>query len=161
MLRLLRLLRSTVVLMWLCGALAISTITLGVQAAILSAQVATATASAAATAVAHRKSLAKAVSKAKAKARLRRMLVAVPILGAGAAVAFEAQDYQEWQAENPEGDFAAYSCEVAELSAEVVDDVLQDLPETLRPSRDMVLGQLPECDKDVQFSPEIQANSQN
>jgi hypothetical protein len=149
MFRLLRLLRSTVVLMWLCGALAISTVTLGVQAVLLSAQVATASASAAAAAVAHRKALAKAVSKAKAKARLRRMLVAVPIAGTGAAVAFEAQDYYEWQADNPDGVFADYSCEVAELSAEVVDDVLQDLPETLRPSRDWVLGQLPECNGSV------------
>jgi len=149
MFRLLRMLRSTVVLMWLCGALAISTLTLGVQAVLLTAQVATATASAAAATVAHRKSLAKAVSKTKAKARLRRMLVAVPIVGTGAAVAFEAQDYQEWQANNPDGAFADYSCEVAELSAEVVDDVLQDLPKTLRPSRDMVLEQLPECDEPV------------
>ena len=145
MFRFLRLLRSTVVLMWLCGALAIGTLTFGVQAVLLSAQVATATANAAAAAVAHRKSLAKAVSKTKAKARLRRMLVAVPVVGTGAAVAFEAQDYQEWQTNNPDGTFADYSCEVAELSAEVVDDVLQDLPETLRPSRDMVLEQLPEC----------------
>ena len=134
-------LRNTVVLMWLCGALAVSTVALGVQALTLSAQVATLTASASAAALAHRKALA----KAKAKARLRRVLVAIPVVGAGAAVAFEAQDFRDWQIDNPEGTFADYSCEVAELSAEVVDEVLQDLPDGLRPSRDMVLNQLPEC----------------
>lgn len=138
-------LRNTVVLMWLCGALAVSTVALGVQALTLSAQVATVTASASAAALRHRKDLAKAVSKAKAKARLRRVLVAIPVVGAGAAVAFEAQDFRDWQIDNTEGTFADYSCEVSTLSAEVVDEVLQDLPDGLRPSRDMVLNQLPEC----------------
>ena len=133
--------------MWLCGALLISTVALGLQAFTLSAQVATVTASASAAALRHRKELARAATKAKAKARLRRALVAIPIVGTGAAVAFEAQDFQEWQEENPEGSFSDYSCEVASLSAEVVDEVLQDLPESVRPSRDMVLNQLPECEE--------------
>ena len=146
MVRVFRWLRNTVVLMWLCGALAVSTLASGVQAFTLSAQVATATASASAAALRHRKELAKAVTKAKAKARLRRILVAVPVVGTGVAVAFEAQDFHDWQLDNPEGTFADYSCEVAELSAEVVDEVLQDLPQGVRPSRDLVLRQLPECE---------------
>lgn len=146
MFRVLRWLRNTVVLMWLCGALAVSTVALGVQAFTLSAQVATMTASASAAALRHRKDLTKAVAKAKAKARLRRLLVAVPVVEAGAAVAFETQDYRAWQVDHPEGTFADYSCEVAEVSAEVVDEVLQDLPESMRPSRDLVLGQLPDCE---------------
>lgn len=145
MLRFFRFLRSTVVLLWLCGALAVSTVALGVQAIALSAQVTSLTAGAAATALRHRKDIARAVAKTKAKARLRRMLVVVPVLGAGAAAAFEAQDYRDWQGENPEGTWADYSCETATLSAEVVDDVLQDLPEQMRPNRDTVLGWLPEC----------------
>ncbi len=131
--------------MWLCGALLVSTVALGMQALTLSAQVATVTASASAAALAHRKAVAKAVSKAKAKARLRRLLVAIPVVGTGAAVAFEAQDFRDWQSDNPEGTFADYSCEVAGLSAEVVDEVLQELPNGFRPSPDMVLDQLPEC----------------
>lgn len=127
--------------MWLCAALAVSTVALGVQALTLSAQVATLTASASAAALKHRKALV----KARSKARLRRLMVAIPFFGTGLAVAFEAQDFRDWQADNPEGSFADYSCEVAELSAEVLDEVLQDLPETMRPSRDMVLRQLPEC----------------
>jgi len=149
MLRAFRWLRSSFALLWLCGALAVGTAVLAVQAITLSAQVATLSAGAAATAIKHRKEMAKAVSKAKAKARLRRMLVAVPFVGGGAAVAFEAQDFQDWQIDNPDGTVADYSCEVAALSAEVVDDVLQDLPESVRPSRDMVLKQLPECEAPV------------
>ena len=141
--RLLRLLRSTVALVWLCGALAVSTVVLGLQAITLSAQIATVTAGATSAAIKHRKDLAKAVSKTKA--RLRRMIVAIPFVGGGAALAFEAQDFQDWQTENPEGSFAEYSCEVAEVSAALVDDVLQDLPEVMRPSRDVVMAKVPEC----------------
>ncbi|MFP7571849.1 hypothetical protein ACGKZZ_13860 [Marivita sp. S2033] len=112
----------------------------------LTAQVATLTASATATALRHRKDMAKAVSKTKAKARLRRLLVAVPFVGGGAAIAFEARDFRDWQADHPDGTFATYSCEVAESSAEVMDEVLQDLPELVRPSRDAVLQRLPKCD---------------
>ena len=73
------------------------------------------------------------------------MLVAIPVIGIATAAAFEYGDYQEWQADNPDGDFGDYSCEVAVLSAEVVDEVLQDLPEATRPPRDVVLSQLPAC----------------
>ena len=102
-------------------------------------------ATAASAAVKHRKEVAKAVSKAKAKARLRRVMVAVPAVGTVVAVAFEAQDYSEWQDENPDGTPEDYSCEVAKVSAEIVDEVLQDLPETVRPSPDTVLAWLPNC----------------
>ncbi|MFA8387688.1 MAG: hypothetical protein ACEPO2_18875 [Pelagibaca sp.] len=125
--------------------MALSTVALGLQALTLTAQVASVTAGASAAALAHRKNLARAVAKTKAKARLRRALVAVPVVGAGAAVAFEAQDFRDWQVDNPEGTFADYSCEVASLSAEVVDDVLQGLPEGVRPSREWMLRQVPDC----------------
>lgn len=144
--RLLRALRSTVMLLWLCAVLAVSALALGIQALTLSAQVASVTAGATAAAVKHRKDLAKAVARTKAKARLQRALVAVPIVGTGAAVAFEAQDFHDWQVDNPNGTLADYSCEVAALSAEVVDEVLQDLPDAMRPSRDLLLRQLPECE---------------
>lgn len=146
MFRLFRILRSTVFLLWLCGALAVSSVALGVQAVVLSAQVTSLTAGAAATALRHRKEIARAVARTRAKARLRRLLVAVPVVGVGAAAAFEAQDYRAWQEDNPEGTFADYSCESAALSAEVVDEVLQDLPDSVRPERDTVLSWLPGCE---------------
>lgn len=145
MFRLLRWLRSTIVLVSLCGALAVSTVALGLQALTLTAQVASVTAGASSAALKHRKDLARAVAKTKAKARLRRALVAVPVVGAGAAMAFEAQDFRDWQVDNPEGTFPDYSCEVAGLSAEVVDEVLQGFPEGVRPSREWMLSQVPDC----------------
>lgn len=141
-----KIIRRTVFLIWLCVGLAVSAATLAAWAVNLSVKVATMTATAATTAVKHRKQIASAVTKAKAKARVRRVLVAVPAVGTALAIAFETQDYNDWQAKHPEGTFSDYSCEVAELSAEVVDEVLQELPEMARPSPDTVLAWMPECE---------------
>jgi len=141
-----RLFRRTVFVIWLCAGLAVSAATLAAWVFNLSVQVAAMSATAASTAIKHRKELAKAVSKAKAKARIRRVMVAVPAVGTIVAIAFEAEDYAEWQEKNPDGTFADYSCEVATSSAEVVDEVLQELPELARPSSDTVLSWLPQCD---------------
>ncbi|MEM7302712.1 MAG: hypothetical protein AAF468_16670 [Pseudomonadota bacterium] len=196
---LLRLVRRTGFLIAVCASLLVSTVSLGLWAALLTTQVATLTAGAAATAIANRKALttaaatakrksaalvarhkrtmrtvakrnrkrlataiartrakmaverkkavAKAVVRTKAKGRLRRAVVAVPLLGLAAAAAFEHSDFKVWQADNPEGDLAAYGCDVATNSAIVIDDVLQELPESVRPSRNLVLAQLPTCEK--------------
>jgi hypothetical protein len=119
-----------------------TTVTAGIWAYTATAQVAMLSGQVASAAAAHRKAL----FKAKAKGRLRRMLVAVPIIGAGAAVAFESRDYQRWKKENADGTPSDYACEVYTASVEVMDEVLQDLPEKLRPSRDTVEGLLPNCD---------------
>ena len=149
-------LRTTAFLATLCFALITTTIGLAAWAVSLTTQVATVTASAAASAVAHRKALAaaavqrkkavaKAVNRTKAKARLRRVVVVVPFAGLAAAAAFEHQDYLEWKKDNPEGDLQEYGCEVSALSAEVIDEVLQELPQQVRPSPELVLSQLPDC----------------
>ncbi|GAB5461480.1 hypothetical protein [Hoeflea alexandrii] len=145
MVRLFKLVRTTAFLVVLCVSLATTAVSLGVWAVSLTAQVTTMTASAAAAAIANRKAIAAAVLRTKAKARLRRALVVVPVAGIAAAIAFEREDYLEWKQDNPDGDFEAYGCEVSAVSAEVVDDVLQDLPEQVRPSRDWMLSRLPEC----------------
>lgn len=124
----------------LCFALLTTTIAAGAWVVSLTAQVATVTASATAAALAHRQAMARALARAKAKARLRRVMAAIPIAGLGIVAEIERRDYLEWKEANPEGDFARYSCEIAALSAEVVDDVLQDLPEQIRPSRDLALS---------------------
>jgi len=144
--RLFKLVRSIVFLGWLSFALASAAITATIWAIQLSATVATMSAKAAATAVQHRKQLARAVAKTKAKARLRRAVVAVPIAGVGAIAYFEEQDYQEWTEQNPEGTRRQYACEVASLTAEVVDEVLQGLPDWMRPEPETVLGYTPECE---------------
>lgn len=147
MFEILKLMRTTAFLAVLCVSLATTAVSLGVWAVSLTAQVTTMTASAAAAAIANRKAIAAAVLRTKAKARLRRALVVVPVAGIAAAIAFEREDYLEWKEDNPDGDLEAYGCEVGVVSAEVVDDVLRDLPERVRPSRDWLLSRLPECEK--------------
>lgn len=136
------LLKNTVFLMSMCLMLAISTATLAVKTLSLGAKVAAVTAGAAA---AQNKAVAKAVTRTKAKARLRRAVVMVPVAGIAAAGYFEEQDYQEWKELNPELGRADYACEVSQVSAEVIEDMLQDLPEQVRPSREFMISQLPRC----------------
>lgn len=142
--------QSTAVLLVLVATLATSTAALTFRTITLGAQVTAGAAQAAAAAVTQRKAIAAAVARVKvrekAKARLKRMLVAVPVIGLGVAGGFEYTDYKEWQNDNPEGTAGEYGCEVATVSAEVVDDVLQELPKRARPSRKFVLGLLPDCE---------------
>lgn len=145
MIGILRLMRTTAFVSVLIVSLATTAVSMGIWAISLTAQVTTMTASAAAAAVANRKAIAAAVARTKAKARLRRALVILPIAGMAAAVAFERQDYLEWKEENPEGDVEEYGCEVGTISAEVIDEVLQDLPEQVRPSKDWLLARMPSC----------------
>ncbi|SEM27356.1 hypothetical protein SAMN05443999_11810 [Roseovarius azorensis] len=142
--------RNVVFLGWLSFALVSTTIAAGLWAIQMATTVVTMTANAAATAVAHRKQLARAVAKTKAKARLRRAIVDVPFAGAGAIFYFEKQDYREWKEQNPGGTREQYACEVAALTAEVVDEVLQDLPEIMRPAPETVLGYVPECNAEIE-----------
>lgn len=136
------LLKNTVFLTSMCLMLAISTATLAVKTLSLGAKVAAVTAGAVA---AQHKAVATAVTRTKAKARLRRVVVMVPVAGIAAVGYFEEQDYQEWKEQNPELGRADYGCEVSQVSAEVIDDMLQDLPEAVRPSREFMLSKLPEC----------------
>lgn len=140
------LLKSTAFVTWLLATMLTVTISASLWALHLTTQVATLTAASAATALAHRKELARAVAKVKAKARLRRMLITVPFIGLGVIVYFEEQDYREWKEDHPDGTREEYTCEVAELTAEVVDEVLQDLPTRIRPSQNAVQKLIPECE---------------
>jgi hypothetical protein len=144
--RLFSLFRTVGFLAVLSVSLATTVVSMGIWAVSLTAQVTTMTASAAATAIAHRKAIAAAILRTKAKARLRRALVVVPIAGIAAAAAFERQDYLEWKEDNPEGDLEDYGCELSVVSTEVIDDVLQDLPEAVRPSRGWLLSRVPSCE---------------
>ena len=148
----------------ICITLATTTVSLGVWAVSLTTQVATFTASAAATAIQNRKAIVAAVARTKArmtiqrkkavtravvrtkaKGRLRRVLVAVPLAGIAAAVAFERNDYLHWKEDNPNGNLTSYGCVISSLSADVIDEVLQELPESARPSRDLLRTQMLEC----------------
>ncbi|WP_050527022.1 hypothetical protein [Pseudorhodobacter aquimaris] len=64
----------------------------------------------------------------KAAGRLKRIVVAVPVVGFVAAGYFEEKDRRSWLADNPGKTNSDYACELAEISAEVADDVLAGLP---------------------------------
>ena len=151
MLRLIRFLfglfRSALFLFLLAVGLGVALLQTSLSLASATAQVATLSANAATAAALHKKQMAKAISKEKAKARIKRLIVAVPLLGTGAALAFEANDVKVWLEENPDKSPTDYGCGVAYASADVMDAVLAELPESFRPSRDLIMSRMPECNK--------------
>jgi hypothetical protein len=165
--------RSSVILIWVCSTLALSTLSVGafalqqtIKVATLTTELASSALDLAATKAAnkaklseqkanHQLELKKQKAKIKAKERLRRSIMAVPMVGTGLMVYFEEQDYQEWKQDNPDGNPSKYACEVAASSALVMDqfvadtvDFLQNLPESVRPEPESVKARLkiPTCD---------------
>ena len=130
----LKLFKNVFFLGFLVISLAISTLTLGFHAANLTAKVAVLTSASTVAAVKHRKEIAKVL----AKARLKRFIVAIPILGSGAAVAFEASEFKNWQAANPQKSEVDYLCENASLTIEIFEDVIKELPENLQVSPEIL-----------------------
>ena len=140
------LLKNTVFVVWLVGALASISIGMAIFTFQATATVARLSAEAANTAMRHRKEIAKAVTKVKAKARLKRIITMVPLAGLAAGAYFEEQEYEEWLEDNPDGSRQEYLCEVTVLSSEVLDEVLIGLPELIRPSKSAVTDMMPKCD---------------
>ena len=144
----LSLLRNTTFLIITCATFAVSTAGLAVKTFSLSAQVAGLTASAATAAVTHRKELAATVSRVKAKARLRRLVAAIPLRQASLPLrSLSDAIFFRGKKKTPDGTFGQYGCEASVLSAEVMDEVLQELPEAVRPRKETVLKMLPKCDE--------------
>jgi hypothetical protein len=93
----------------------------------------------------HKRQLANAVAKERAKSRLKRLIVAVPIIGTGAAAALSANKMNDWLVGNPHMTASDYGCELVYSSLEVMDEVLAEFPKRIRPSRDWVISKMPEC----------------
>ena len=142
-----RLFRSAIFLFLLALGLGVALLQTGLSLASATAQVASLSANAATAAALHKKQMAKAISKEKAKARLKRLIVAVPLLDTGAALAFEANDLKVWLGENPDKAPTDYGCELASSSAEVMDEVLAELPAKFRPLSDLIMSRMPECNQ--------------
>ena len=142
-----RLFRSAIFLFLLAVGLGVVLLQTSLSLVSATAQVATLSANAATATALHKKQMAKAISKEKAKARLKRLIVAVPLLGTGAAVVFEGNDLKVWLEENPDKSPTDYGCEVASSSAEVMDEVLAELPEKFRPSSDLIMSRMPKCNE--------------
>ena len=94
----------------------------------LSAQLITAASAINAQKLKHKVELKKALAKEKVKSRMRQAIVAVPFVGSVAFAAMELNDFQLWKKENPGKTDSDYACETVQLSAEVLDDVLAELP---------------------------------
>ena len=88
-----------------------------------------------------RSAVKKARSEEKVKARLRRLAVATPFVGFAIAGGFEYYDYQSWKVDNPDGDISDYGRETADLISEFSAEVLDELPEKLRPDQEKLLSQ--------------------
>jgi hypothetical protein len=141
-------LKNTVFVFWLLGAL--TSLSIGTTVFALQAMATTTRLSieAATTAARHRKEMARVVAKVKAKARLKRMIAMIPFVGIAAGAYFEEQEYEEWLTSNPDGSRQEYLCEVAYMSSEVIDEILLELPETIRPSTTAVSHMLPKCESE-------------
>jgi hypothetical protein len=85
------------------------------------------------------------IARFAAKARLKRIITAVPFAGVAAAGYFEERDRREWLEANPSKTNADYACEVAEVTTEVMDEVLAGMPMELQ----LPDWAVPECEKEL------------
>lgn len=165
--------KNSVLIIWVCGSLFISSVGVGIFAfqqslkvAGMAADLASALTELSTVKASHKSKLAKLEldheselleqkAKLKARERIRRTLIAVPVVGAGLIVYFEEQDYQDWLIDHPDGSRADYACEVASYSAEVIDEIVenivdasQNLPKSVRPDPDNVTQwlEIPKCE---------------
>jgi hypothetical protein len=91
----------------------------------------------------HRAALRRALLRAKARARIRRYVIAVPFLGAAAVAYFEKRDFDEWQAENPDGTETEYLCLVYSESRDIVSETTADANAILAAIPDNLAEYLP------------------
>ncbi len=95
----------------------------------------------------HKKEIKKTISKIKAKARLKRMITMLPFAGAAAGIYFEESEFQEWLLDNPDGTRSDYLCEIADITSEILDEVINDLPQSIKPNKKLIKTIAPECQK--------------
>ena len=93
----------------------------------------------------HKKEIKKTISKIKAKARLKRMITMLPIAGAAAGIYFEESEFQEWLLDNPGGTRSDYLCEIADITSEILDEVINDLPQSIKPNKKLIETIAPKC----------------
>lgn len=133
--------KNLIFLGWLCGVLASLSIGLVLWSVKLTTDIAVLSTEAAVQVVKHRKEL----SKALAKARLRRVVVMMPVAGAGMGAYFEERDYQKWRLDNPNGSRRDYGCEIAHVTADLLDEFLAELPNFLGFPQRLFTNQLSKC----------------
>ena len=143
----LSLFKNTVFLIWLLCSLASLTVFSSIWALQKTFMVAKLSAEITSNTFKHRKEIKKTISKIKAKARLKRIITMLPIAGAAAGIYFEESEFQEWLIDNPNGKRSDYLCEIAEITSEIIDDVIDDLPQSIKSGENLLKAITPECTK--------------
>ena len=143
----LSLFRNTVFMIWLLCSLASITIFTSIWALQKTFIVAKLSAEITSNTIKHRKEIKKTISKIKAKARLKRIITMLPIAGAAAGIYFEESEFQEWLIDNPTGKRSDYLCEIAEITSEIIDEVIDALPQSIKSGENLLKAITPECTK--------------
>ena len=143
----LSLFRNTVFMIWLLCSLASITVFSSIWALQKTFMVAKLSAEITSNTIKHRKEIKKTITKIKAKARLKRIITMLPIAGTAAGIYFEESEFQEWLIDNPNGKRSDYLCEIAEITSEIIDDVIDDLPQSIKSGENLLKAITPECTK--------------
>ena len=143
----LSLFKNTVFLIWLLCSLASITVFSSIWALQKTFMVAKLSAEITSNTIKHRKEIKKTITKIKAKARLKRIITMLPIAGAAAGIYFEESEFQEWLIDNPNGKRSDYLCEIAEITSEIIDEVIDALPQSIKSGENLLKAMTPECTK--------------
>jgi len=143
----LSLFKNTVFLIWLLCSLASITIFTSIWALQKTFIVAKLSAEITSNTIKHRKEIKKTITKIKAKARLKRIITMLPIAGTAAGIYFEESEFQEWLIDNPNGKRSDYLCEIAEITSEIIDEVIDALPQSIKSGEILLKAMTPECTK--------------
>ena len=141
----LTLFKNTVFLIWLLCSLASITVFTSIWALQKTFMVAKLSAEITSNTIKHRKEIKKTITKIKAKARLKRIITMLPIAGAAAGIYFEESEFQEWLIDNPNGKRSDYLCEIAEITSEIIDEVIDALPQSIKSGENLLKATTPEC----------------
>lgn len=144
--KLFALIKNTVFLLWLISGLIFVSVGASIWAVQATATAARLGVEITTAAVKHRKDITSAVMRVKAKARLQRMVTMIPFAGLAAGAYFEEREYQEWLEDNPDSTRPEYLCALASVTSEVLDDVLEGLPTTVKLNENTLVGMTPKCD---------------
>ena len=143
----LTLLKNSVFSIWLLCSLASITVFSSIWALQKTFMVAKLSAEITSNTFKHRKEIKKTISKIKAKARLKRIITMLPIAGAAAGIYIEESEFQEWLIDNPNGKRSDYLCEIAEITSEIIDEVIDALPQSIKSGENLLKAITPECTK--------------
>ena len=143
----LSLFKNTVFVIWLLCSLATITVFSSIWALQKTFMVAKLSAEITSNTIKHRNEIKKTITKIKAKARLKRIITMLPIAGTAAGIYFEESEFQEWLIDNPNGKRSDYLCEIAEITSEIIDDVIDDLPQSIKSGENLLKAITPECTK--------------